>query len=143
MLQISHSFTSEKPTEALWGLVLDLPRLVPCVEGGSVTKVRDDTSVDAKIVVRMGAMSMTFAGVVSQVESDGDSHTAHLRVKSREIGGQGNANADVQFALGDGGGTVETEARISGKAASMGEGVVKEVLEALIARFTQTFVATA
>ena len=51
MLQLTHSFTSDKPTETLWSLVLDLPRLVPCVDGGSVTETVDETSVKAKIVV--------------------------------------------------------------------------------------------
>jgi carbon monoxide dehydrogenase subunit G len=59
-----------------------------------------------------------------------------MQVKSREKGGSGHANADVTFALRDGGGTVHTKAQISGKAASMGEGVVVSVLDALIRDFT-------
>ena len=59
-----------------------------------------------------------------------------LSVKSREAGGQGHANATVTFALHDGGGTIHTNAQITGKAASMGEGVVAGVLDALIADFT-------
>jgi carbon monoxide dehydrogenase subunit G len=59
-----------------------------------------------------------------------------LRVKSREVGGAGYANADVTFALTDGGGTIHTAAQISGKAASMGEGVVVGVLDGLIQDFT-------
>ena len=72
----------------------------------------------------MGAMSMTFTGTVEVVEQDDAAHRALLRVKSRETGGQGYANADVTFALTDGGGTIHTAAQITGKAASMGEGVV-------------------
>jgi carbon monoxide dehydrogenase subunit G len=64
-----------------------------------------------------------------------------LRVKSREAGGQGYANADVTFALNDGGGSIHTAAQISGKAASMGEGVVVSVLDALIKDFTQKLAA--
>ncbi len=59
-----------------------------------------------------------------------------MRVKSRESGGTGHANADVTFALRDGGGTIHTHAQITGKAASMGEGVVVGVLDALIKDFT-------
>ena len=40
------------------------------------------------------------------------------------------------FALDDGGGTLNTNAQITGKAASMGEGVVAGVLDALITDFT-------
>ena len=93
--------------------------------------------VKAEIKVKMGAMSMTFRGTVEVVERDDDAHTAVLRIKSRDAGGQGYANADVAFALDDGGGTIHTAAQISGKAASMGEGVVSTVLDALIKDFTQ------
>ena len=58
-----------------------------------------------------------------------------MSVKSREAGGQGYANANVAFALTDGGGTIHTSAQITGKAASMGEGVLVGVLDALIADF--------
>ena len=60
-----------------------------------------------------------------------------LQVKSRETGGQGYANADVTFALHDDGGTIHTSAQITGKAASMGEGVMVSVLTALIDNFTE------
>jgi uncharacterized protein len=60
-----------------------------------------------------------------------------MEVKSREAGGQGHANANVVFALSDGGGNIHTAAQISGKAASMGEGVVVAVLDALIKDFAQ------
>jgi carbon monoxide dehydrogenase subunit G len=65
-----------------------------------------------------------------------DDSSALLRVKSKDTGGSGYANADVRFDIGDGGGTIHTEAKISGKAASMGEGVVATVLDALIKDFT-------
>ena len=56
-------------------------------------------------------------------------------MKSKDSGGQGYANADVAFTLNDGGGAIHTSAQISGKAASMGEGVVQTVLDALIRDF--------
>ena len=93
-------------------------------------------AVKAEIKVKMGAMSMTFTGTVEVIEQDAGEHRAVMQVKSREAGGQGYANADVTFALSDGGGTIHTAAQISGKAASMGEGVVVSVLDALIKDFT-------
>jgi carbon monoxide dehydrogenase subunit G len=59
-----------------------------------------------------------------------------FQVKSRETRGQGHANADVTFTLSDGGGAIHTAAQITGKAASMGEGIVQSVLDALIKDFT-------
>ncbi len=135
MVELDHSFTSEKPTDEMWAAILDLERLVPLVQGGRVLDRTGDDSVRAEIIVKMGAMSMTFTGTVEVVDEDDADHRAVMQVKSREAGGQGYANADVTFALSDGGGTIHTAAQISGKAASMGEGVVVSVLDALIRDF--------
>ena len=136
MIELDHSFSTGKPIDYNWEAVLDLERVVPCVEGGSVLERTGPDAVKAEIKVKMGAMSMTFRGTVEVAERDADAHRAVLRIKSRDVGGQGYANADVAFALDDGGGTIHTEAKITGKAASMGEGVVAGVLDALIKDFT-------
>ena len=141
MVEIDQPLTIDKPVQDSWSLVLDLERLVPCVQGGSVVEKTDDESVKAEIKVKMGAMSMKFSGTVSIVEQDSDAHRALLRVKSREVGGSGHANADVTFTLDNGGGTVHTQAQITGKAASMGEGTVATVLEAMMKDFAQRFAA--
>jgi len=136
MVELDHSFSSGKPIDETWEAILDLDRLIPCVEGGSVLERTGPESARAEIKVKMGAMSMTFTGTVEVLEQDAGEHRAVMQVKSREAGGQGYANADVTFALSDGGGTIHTAAQISGKAASMGEGVVVSVLDALIKDFT-------
>ena len=135
-VELDHSFTTVKPIDESFATILDLERVVPCVEGGSVLETIAPDSVKAEIKVKMGAMSMTFTGTVEIVEQDAAAHRAVMRVKSKEAGGQGHANADVAFALTDGGGTIHTKAQITGKAASMGEGVVGGVLDALIANFS-------
>jgi uncharacterized protein len=137
MVELDHEFSNGKPIDENWQTILDLERLVPCVEGGSVTEATGPDSVKAQIKVKMGAMSLTYTGTVSVVEQDADQHRAVLQVKSRESTGQGHANADVTFTLADGGGSIHTAAQITGKAASMGEGVVQSVLDALINNFTE------
>jgi carbon monoxide dehydrogenase subunit G len=136
MVELDHSFTTGKPIGETWDAILDLDRLIPCVEGGKVLERTSPESARAEIKVKMGAMSLTFTGTVEVVEQDPAEHRAVMQVKSREAGGQGHANADVTFALADGGGTIHTAAQITGKAASMGEGVVVSVLDAMIKDFT-------
>jgi len=137
MVELDHSFSTGKPTDYNWDAILDLDRLIPCVQGGKVVERTSPTAAKAEIKVKMGAMSMTFAGTVEVVEQDDAAHRALLKVKSREVGGQGHANADVAIDLNDGGGTIHTAAQITGKAASMGEGVVVSVLDGLIKDFAQ------
>jgi uncharacterized protein len=137
MVELDHSFENGKPTDYNWDAIRDLDRLIPCVQGGRVVERTSPTQAKAEIKVKMGAMSMTFAGTVELVEQDDAAHQAKLKVKSREVGGQGHANADVSFELTNGGGNIHTAAQITGKAASMGEGVVVSVLDGLIKDFTQ------
>ena len=135
-VDLDHSFTTTKSLDESYATILDLERVVPCVEGGSVLETTAPDSVRAEIKVKMGAMSLTFTGTVEIVEQDAAAHRVLMRVKSKEAGGQGHANADVAFQLADGGGTIHTNAQITGKAASMGEGVMVGVLDALITDFS-------
>ena len=140
-VELDHSFTMPGSEDENLAKVTDLAKVVPCVEGGSVTEVTGPDSVKAEILMRMGAMSMKLVGTVEVVEQDEAAHRAVLRVRSKDVGGTGHANADVTFQLSDGGGTIHTHAQIAGKAASMGEGVVVGVLDALIKDFTSKLAA--
>jgi len=135
-VRLEHPFSTEKPIDEVYEAILDLERLVPCVQGASVLEKTGPDSVKAQIDIKMGAMSMIFAGTVEIVEQDPEAHRMVMSVKSKEQSGSGYANAEVVFSLTDGGGTVSTNAQITGKAASMGEGVVHGVLDALIKDFS-------
>src|SRR3954470_18542537 len=135
-VDLDHSFPVGTSVDQTYAGILDLERVIPLVEGGKVTERTSPDAANAEILVKMGAMSMTFRGTVEIVEKDEAEHRAVLRVRSKEQGGNGYANADVTFVVADGEGKLHTHAQISGKAASMGEGVVAGVLDALITDFT-------
>ena len=134
-VELEHPFSTAKPIDESFAAILDLDRVVPCVEGGSVLETTGPNSVRAEIKLKLGAMSLTFTGTLEIVEQDAAAHRVVMSIKSKEAGGQGHANADIVFTLSDGGGTIHTNAQITGKAASMGEGVVVGVLDALITDF--------
>ena len=135
-VELDHTFTTEKSVEDTYASLLDLERVVPAVQGGSVLETLSPESVKAQILLKMGAMSMKMVGTIELVEQDAAAHRAVMRIKARESGGTGHANADVTFQLNDSGGEIHTHAQITGKAASMGEGVVVGVLDGLITDFT-------
>ena len=135
-VDLEHSFETARQIDDSYATILDLERVVPCVEGGSVLERTGPEAVKAEIKVKMGAMALTYTGTLEVTEQDADAHKVVMQVKSREAGGQGHANATIAFELADGGGKIHTSAQITGKAASMGEGVVHGVLDALINDFT-------
>ena len=133
---LDHSFSTTKPIDQSWAAITDLERIVPCVEGGTVIQKISPASVKAEIKVKMGAMAMVYTGTVDITEQNAASHRAVMAVKAQEKGGQGHANATVEFSLNNGGGNIHTSAQITGKAASMGEGAIIGVLDAMIKDFT-------
>jgi carbon monoxide dehydrogenase subunit G len=74
---------------------------------------------------------MTFTGTVEIVEKTASSAT--MKVRAREAGGQGHANAVVTFTTSN----IHVSAQITGKAASMGEGTVAGVLQGLVKEFAE------
>ena len=133
-VELDHPFSTPKPIDESFATILDLDRVVPCVEGGSVLG-ETAGSVKAEIKVKMGAMSMTFTGTVDIVEQDPAAHRIVMNVKSKEAGGQGHANATVVFALTDGGGTIHTERADHREGGVDGRGGRVGVLDALINNF--------
>jgi len=132
---LDHPFTTERSIDSSFATILDLEKVIPCVEGATVLERTGPEAVKAEIKVKMGAMSLTFTGTLEVTEQDAAAHHLVMTVKSREAGGQGYANATIAFDLNDGGGNIHTNAQITGKAASMGEGVVSGVLDALVKDF--------
>ena len=133
--QLQEKFSVSNPDHA-WGIVSDVNKLVPCVPGAKVLSVESPTKAKAEIKVDMGSMAMTFSGPVEIVEQDDGSKRAVIRAQAKEAGGQSNADGTVTITIGGDGGTVDVNANVSGKAASMGEGTVQAVLQALVKQFT-------
>ncbi len=134
MPTLNETFEVQDPDNT-WGVISDLNKLVPCVPGAKVLESESAESVKAEIDVKMGSMGMKFAGPVTIESADAGSKTVKIKANTKEQGGQSNAQGDVTISLSDGQGKVDANANVSGKAASMGEGVVATVLDALIKDF--------
>ena len=61
-VQLEHTFTTARQIDDSFATILDLDRVVPCVEGASVLERTGPDAVRAEGKVKMGAMSMTFTG---------------------------------------------------------------------------------
>ena len=135
MPTLNETFAVSDPDHA-WSVISDLNKLVPCVPGARVASADSPRSVKAQIEVRMGAMGMTFSGPVEIASADPGSRTVRIKAQTKEAGGQSNATGDVTISLNDGQGSVNALALVSGKAASMGEGTVVNVLTQLVRSFS-------
>lgn len=140
-MQFVNEFDVEAPLDEVWDAILDVERVAPTVPGASVTERTSDTAYKVAIKVKVGPMSMTYKGDVEIVERDDAAHRAVMKARAKESRGQGTADADVTMVLtGADGRTsarVTTDVDLSGKVATMGQGVLQDVSGRLIGTFAK------
>jgi uncharacterized protein len=138
-MKLENSFQVPGPPDAAWELLLDVPRVVPCMPGAELTEVVDDSNWKAKMNVKLGPIALTFATDVSRQEVDEAARRVVLSAQGRELRGRGQARATVESTLAsvDGGTRVDivTDLHLSGPAAQYGRGLVADVSTQLLGRF--------
>jgi carbon monoxide dehydrogenase subunit G len=138
-MRLENSFDVPASPEQAWALLLDVPRVVPCMPGAELTETVDETHWKAQVAVKLGPMSMTFAADVARELVDEEARSVVLSTKARELKGRGGATATITSTLeAFEGGTrvaVVTDLQLSGPAAQFGGPVVKTVAGRLTEQF--------
>jgi carbon monoxide dehydrogenase subunit G len=137
-MELKHSFTVPVPVDRAWDVLLDVERVAPCMPGTTLDSVEGD-DMTGKIKVKVGPISMTYAGKASITERDREAGVVLLEASGKETRGAGTASATVRSELsGDGAEThvtVVTNLNVTGKPAQFGRGVMNEVSGKLIGIF--------
>jgi carbon monoxide dehydrogenase subunit G len=140
-MEFENTFVVQAPVETVWDLLLDVERIAPCMPGAKVLEQTGDDAYKVAVKVRLGPMTMNYTGDVEILDKDAASHRATMRAKAKEARGQGTAQASIRMVLNeqDGGtaASIVTEMQMSGKAAAMGQGVIKDVAASLTDTFAQ------
>ena len=136
-MRIENTFDVAADPADVYALMLDPARVAPCIPGAEVVGQRDDGGYDARVVVKLGPVKMSYAGVVSIVEHDDANRTAAMRARGSEARGQGNVDATMHMAVAAGaaGGShvdVATDMQVTGRVAQMGQGIMQDVAERMI-----------
>lgn len=138
-MEFDNTFTVTAPIDEVWGAVLDVERVAPCVPGAQVLEQTGDNTYKVAIKVKLGPVSMVYNGDVEVVEQDPEARRAVMSAKARESRGQGTADARVEMRLSHDNGTthgaIHTDVAISGRAAAMGQGIIADVSARLIDTF--------
>jgi uncharacterized protein len=144
-MEFDNTFTVTAPIDEVWGAVLDVERVAPCVPGAQVLEQTGDNTYKVAIKVKLGPVSMVYNGDIEVVEQDPEARRAVMSAKARESRGQGTADARVEMRLSHDNGTthgaIHTDVAISGRAAAMGQGIIADVSARLIDTFAANLAA--
>lgn len=139
-MKIENSFTVGVPIEEAWEAMLDLERIAPCLPGASINEA-DGDEYKGTMMVKIGPISAKYEGTVKYEETDEQAHRAVLHATGQDARGQGTASATITSTMEEGAeGTkvnVETDMKLTGRAAQFGRGIQQDVAEKMLGQFAE------
>ena len=137
-LELENRFTVPASVDTAWAVLLDVPRIAPCMPGAALTEV-DGDRFTGTVKVKLGPINLTYGGTATIVSRDDAAHVAVIEGKGKETRGTGTAKAVITCRLvGRGDETdvaVDTDLQITGKPAQFGRGVLADVSGKLVDQF--------
>jgi carbon monoxide dehydrogenase subunit G len=140
-VKLENSFEVPSPPEQAWALLMDVPRVIPCMPGAKLDATVDEDNWKATMAVKLGPISLSFKADVKREEADETARRAKLSARAHEARGRGNANATIESSLvAQNGGTkvdIVTDLQLSGPVAQYGRGLVHDVSSQLVTQFAE------
>jgi uncharacterized protein len=137
-MELEHQFTVPVPVDRAWEVLLDVEKIAPCMPGAVIDSV-DGDSFTGQVKVKVGPITVAYAGQATFLEKDAAAHRAVVEAKGRETRGSGTAAATVTASMTEDGEstrvTVVTDLAITGRPAQFGRGVMNDVGNKLIGQF--------
>lgn len=146
-MEILNSLEVPASPDETWAILLDIPRIMPCVPGAELIEVLDDKTYKGKVTVRLGPVSLSFVGTARFDELDPTAKRARVLAKGSDSKGRGGADATVLLQLYPSEtGTrvdVQTNVNLSGSVAQYGRGtgIIQGVATQLTNQFAQNLQA--
>lgn len=138
-MKIENEFVVDAPVQQAWDAMLDLARIAPCLPGASIDEAADE-EYQGTMAIKLGPISTRYRGTVRIEETDEENHRAVLRANGKETRGQGSASATITSTLYEENGStrvhVETDMQVAGRIAQFGRGIMQDVAEELMDRFS-------
>ncbi|VCU68616.1 Carbon monoxide dehydrogenase subunit G (CoxG) [Pigmentiphaga humi] len=148
-MEFTNRFHVPLPLEETWKLMLDVPRILPCLPGASLKDTLGENKYLGSVSVKLGPIKLSFDGQAELVRQDDEQHIAWLRGSGLDPKGRGSAQSEFSFALtpAAAGGTdvtVTTQLQLSGAVAQYGRGsgMIAEVAGHILKQFEANLAAS-
>lgn len=138
-MKINNQFTVSAPIEDAWNTMLDLKKIAPCLPGAAIQEEKADGEYNGTMKVKIGPITASYKGTVKFEEADESNHRAVLQATGRDARGQGTASATIISTLQEEGANtkvnVETDMKLTGRAAQFGRGIAQDVATKMLNQF--------
>lgn len=138
---IENEFEVPAPLARTWAYLLDVEKVAPCAPGAELTETVDDRTWKGKLNLKLGPVSLSFAGTVSIQDRDDAEHRLVLAAKGQETKGKGAASATVTARLEERGSNtfvrIESDITLTGTVAQLSRGLLPDVSRRLTAQFAE------
>ncbi|MFN0303647.1 MAG: SRPBCC family protein [Burkholderiales bacterium] len=140
-IKVENDFVIPAPIEDAWKVLIDIPRVVPCMPGSDVTEIIDDRRFRATARIKVGPVELQFRGEGEFFDVMPDTHSSKLRAKGSDAKGRGSFQTEMAFVLTaqdhETRAKVSTDITLSGSVAQYGRGagLIKEITNQLTAQF--------
>jgi carbon monoxide dehydrogenase subunit G len=142
---LENSFDVPASPDQAWDLLMDMPRVIPCMPGATLEETLAESSWRTRVDVRLGPVALVFAADVDREEADREAMRAVVVADARETRGRGAGKARIESSLvPQDAGTrviVRTDLTLSGAVAQTGRGIVQAVSAQLIRSFADCLAA--
>jgi len=139
-MKLENEFTVPASIDQAWAVLLDVPRVAPCLPGATVEDGQgEEGEYKGQMKIKIGPITASYKGTVKIQEADEAAHRVAMRAQAKDARGQGTAAATITSSMEEvADGTrvkVETDMRVTGPAAQFGRGVMQDVSAKMMRQF--------
>ncbi len=138
-MKLENSFQADAPPEKVWALLMDVPRIIPCMPGAKLDETVSDSNWLATMQVKLGPIGLTFATDCKRTNVDEAARSVTLTADARETRNRGRANATILSSLTpENGGTrvdITTDVSLAGTLAQYGRGMIEDISSQMVTSF--------
>lgn len=138
-MRITNEFTVAASPAETWQALLDVPRVASALPGATVEPGGTDGAYRGRLKLKLGPVGVEYSGTATLQEVDEDARVATFYVQGS--GGQGSAAATIVNRVDEAEGgarvRVETDLKVTGRAAQFGRGLMEDVAGRMLGEFAR------